>query len=146
MIRPARPTLAEVPLADLSLSALGATARPNATLFTAAVDTNGNGVADRFLQSQGDIGGLIPGFGEGLSTMRVGGRRILFIPSRIVYNNAPGNPAGDLIFEVELLAVAKRKRGEYVLHPNPPRTTNTVATRLPVARAPGFPSTPDACG
>lgn len=178
-------------------SALGATARPNAPLFTAAVDTNGDGVADRFLQSQGDVGGtsgisnvslagvrqgavsglvgplriaaprigfqtqfttsglryfdvtvgsgavptessrltvhytgrypngtvfdtsrdgnntpaqftlggVIPGFGEGLSTMRVGGRRILFIPSRIAYNNAPGNPAGDLIFEVELVAV-----------------------------------------
>ena len=37
--------------------------------------------------------------------MRVGGRRILFIPSRIAYNGAPGKPAGDLIFEVELLAV-----------------------------------------
>lgn len=178
-------------------SALGGTARPNAPLFTAAVDTNGDGVADRFLQSQGDVGGtsgisnvslagvrqgavsglggplriaaprigfqtqftasglsyfdvtvgsgavptesslltvhytgrypngtvfdtsrdgdntpaeftlggVIPGFGEGLSTMRVGGRRILFIPSRIAYNGAAGNPAGDLIFEVELLAV-----------------------------------------
>lgn len=178
-------------------SALGGTARPNAPLFTAAVDTNGDGVADRFLQSQGDVGGtsgisnvsltgvrqgavsslagplriaaerigfttqvtssglsyfdvtvgsgavptpssqltvhytgrypngevfdtsrdgpnapavftlggVIPGFGEGLSTMRAGGRRILFIPSRIAYDGAPGKPAGDLIFEVELLAV-----------------------------------------
>ncbi len=178
-------------------SALGGTARPNAPLFTAAVDTNGDGVADRFLQSQGDaggtsgisnvslagvrqgavsglvgplriaaerigfktqftssglsyfdvtvgagavptetsqltvhytgrypngevfdtsrdgpntpavftLGGVIPGFGEGLSTMRVGGRRILFIPSRIAYDGAPGSPAGDLIFEVELLGV-----------------------------------------
>jgi hypothetical protein len=178
-------------------SALGASARPNAPLFTTAIDTNGDGVADRFLQSQGDaggtsgisavslagvrqgavsglvgplriaaprigfqkqfttsglsyfdvvvgagatpqadqvmtvhytgrypngtvfdtsrdgdntpaqftLGGVIPGFGEGLSTMRVGGRRILFIPSRIAYNGAPGWPAGDLIFDVELLAV-----------------------------------------
>jgi hypothetical protein len=178
-------------------SALGASARPNAPLFTAAVDTNGDGVADRFLQSQGDaggtsgisnvslagvrqgavsglvgplriaaerigfktqftpsglsyfdvtvgsgavptesslltvhytgrypngtvfdtsrdgnntpaqftLGGVIPGFGEGLSTIRVGGRRILFIPNRIAYNGAPDRPAGDLIFEVELVAV-----------------------------------------
>ena len=178
-------------------SALGGTARPNAPLFTAAVDTNGDGVADRFLQSQGDVGGtsgisnvsltgvrqgavsslagplriaaerigfttqvtssglsyfdvtvgsgavptpssqltvhytgrypngevfdtsrdgpntpavftlggVIPGFGQGLSTMRAGGRRILFIPSRIAYDGEPGKPAGDLIFEVELLAV-----------------------------------------
>ncbi|MGB8854458.1 MAG: FKBP-type peptidyl-prolyl cis-trans isomerase [Pirellulales bacterium] len=178
-------------------SALGATGRPNAPLFTAAVDTNGDGVIDRFLQSQGDVGGtsgisnvslagvrqgavsglvgplriaaerigfktqttqsglsyfdvtigngvvptesslltvhytgrypngnvfdtsrdgdntpavftlggVIPGFGEGLSTMRVGGRRILFIPSRIAYDFEARKPAGDLIFEVELLAV-----------------------------------------
>lgn len=178
-------------------SPLNATARPNAAVFTAAVDTNGDGVADRFLQAQGDaggtsgisnvslsgvrqgavsglagplriaaerigfdirftpsglsyfdvtvgsgamptvgsllkvhytgrypdgtvfdtsrdadntpadftLGGVIPGFGEGLSTMRPGGRRILFIPSRIAYNGAANRPAGDLIFDVELLAV-----------------------------------------
>ena len=32
----------------------------------------------------------------------------------------------------------KRKRGESVRHPNPLRTTPTVATRIPIARAPGF--------
>jgi peptidylprolyl isomerase len=182
-------------LADFS--ALGASARPNAPLFTTAVDINGDGVADQFLQTQGDAGGtsgisnvslagvrqaavsglagplriaaerigfktqftpsglsyfdvvvgsgttprpdqrvtvhytgrfpngtvfdtsrdgdnrpaqfamtgVIPGFAEGLSTMRVGGRRVLYLPQRIAYDGAPGNPAGDLIFEVELLAV-----------------------------------------
>lgn len=72
---------------------------PNGEVFDTSRD--GDNTPAKFT-----FGGVIPGFGEGLSTMRVGGRRILFIPSRIAYNGAPGQPAGDLIFDVELLAVS----------------------------------------
>lgn len=54
------------------------------------------------------LGGVIPGFGEGVSTMRVGGQRVLYIPGEIAYGPG-GNPRGGigpnqpLIFEVELI-------------------------------------------
>lgn len=51
-------------------SALGETSRPNAPLFTAAVDTTGDGVADRFLQTQGDAGGT-----SGISNVSLAGVR-----------------------------------------------------------------------
>lgn len=41
-----------------SFSALGGLARPNAPVFTAPVDANGDGLVDRFLQSQGDPRGV----------------------------------------------------------------------------------------
>ncbi|HET7738141.1 MAG TPA: FKBP-type peptidyl-prolyl cis-trans isomerase [Tepidiformaceae bacterium] len=53
---------------------------------------------------------VIPGFAEGISTMKVGGKRTMYLPAAIAYANRP--PAGSgipvnagLIFEVELLAV-----------------------------------------
>ncbi len=51
-------------------SALGDTARPNAPLFTVAVDTTGDGLADRFLQTQGDAGGA-----AGIAHVSLGGVR-----------------------------------------------------------------------
>jgi hypothetical protein len=51
-------------------SPLGQSARPNAPLFTAAVDTTGDGLADRFLQSQADAGGT-----SGVSNVSLGGVR-----------------------------------------------------------------------
>lgn len=51
-------------------SPLSQIARPNAPLFTAAVDTTGDGVADRFLQTQGDAGGV-----SGISQISLGGVR-----------------------------------------------------------------------
>lgn len=53
---------------------------------------------------------VIPGFAEGISTMKVGGKRTMYLPADIAYADRP--PAGSgipvnagLIFEVELLAV-----------------------------------------
>jgi hypothetical protein len=49
-------------------SPLANSARPNAPLFTVAVDAPGDGIADRILQSQGDAGGT-----SGISSVSLGG-------------------------------------------------------------------------
>ncbi len=56
--------------------------------------------------------GVIKGFAEGLSTMKVGGKRTILIPAALAYgaNAKPGIPANsDLVFELELIAVADAK-------------------------------------
>jgi FKBP-type peptidyl-prolyl cis-trans isomerase len=59
--------------------------------------------------AQFQLGGVIPGFGEGISTMRVGGQRVLYIPGELGYGpggnpNAGIGPNQPLVFEVELVA------------------------------------------
>jgi FKBP-type peptidyl-prolyl cis-trans isomerase len=53
------------------------------------------------------LNGVIPGWTEGLQLMVVGEKRRLWIPAALAYGDHPrgGQPAGDLVFDVELLDI-----------------------------------------
>ncbi|HZU83099.1 MAG TPA: FKBP-type peptidyl-prolyl cis-trans isomerase [Polyangiaceae bacterium] len=53
------------------------------------------------------LNGVIPGWTEGLQLMVVGEKRRLWIPAALAYGERPraGAPAGDLVFDVELLDI-----------------------------------------
>lgn len=55
-------------------------------------------------------GQVIPGWDQGVSTMRVGGTRIMILPSRLAYGeHGAGDaipPNATLVFSVELLSIA----------------------------------------
>jgi FKBP-type peptidyl-prolyl cis-trans isomerase len=65
--------------------------------------------------------GVIKGWTEGLQLMSVGERRRLWIPSELAYGETPrsGAPAGPLIFDIELISIARQ--------PGPPETPDDVA-------------------
>jgi peptidylprolyl isomerase len=54
------------------------------------------------------LNGVIPGWTEGVPLMVVGEKRRFWIPSALAYGDHPrmGQPAGDLVFDVELLDIA----------------------------------------
>ena len=53
------------------------------------------------------LNGVIPGWTEGLQLMVAGEKRRLWIPGKMAYGDKPrqGAPAGDLVFDVELLEI-----------------------------------------
>lgn len=66
------------------------------------------------------LNGVIPGWTEGLQLMVTGEKRRLWIPAALAYGEhpRPGAPAGDLVFDVELLEIA--------LGPKPPAVPEDV--------------------
>jgi len=50
---------------------------------------------------------VIPGWTEGLQLMKTGEKRRFWIPEDLAYKGRPGAPAGMLVFEVELLDIAR---------------------------------------
>src|SRR6185436_2370574 len=53
---------------------------------------------------------VIKGWGEGVQMMVIGEKRRFWIPQELAYNGTPGRPAGMLVFDVELLAIAPSPR------------------------------------
>jgi FKBP-type peptidyl-prolyl cis-trans isomerase len=62
---------------------------------------------------------VIDGWGEGVQKMVVGESRRLWVPAKLAYAERPDGPQGDLVFDIELLAVRQR--------PEPPPTPADVA-------------------
>ena len=58
--------------------------------------------------AQFGVSNVIPGWIEGLQLMVVGEKRRLWIPAKLAYGERramPGAPAGDLVFDVELVEI-----------------------------------------
>jgi len=77
----------------------------NGTKFDSSVDRN-----EPFTFVIG-VGQVIPGWDEGVMSMKVGGKRKLIIPSKLGYGTAGAGgvipPHATLLFDVELLEVTK---------------------------------------
>lgn len=83
------------------------------------------------------LGGLIPGWIEGLQLIEEGGRIELYIPSELAYGDQPGGripPGSTLIFDVELIEVGAKT-------PPPPPPAEAFGVE-PGTKAPATPPPP----
>jgi peptidylprolyl isomerase len=90
----------------------------NGTKFDSSRDTMPNGKPRTPLSFPQGFRRVIAGWDLGFEGMRVGGRRRLFIPYQLAYGEAgrpPTPPKAELIFDVELMAVA-----DTLSHAGPP--------------------------
>lgn len=92
----------------------GASPRPNQTVSVHYIGRLENGTEFNNSYKMGkpiefNLGGVIPGWQEGLATMKVGGKRRLWIPSKLAYGPAGRPPAippnSNLDFDIELLGI-----------------------------------------
>jgi peptidylprolyl isomerase len=73
---------------------------------------------------------VIKGWGEGVQLMVVGEKRRFWIPQEIAYNGAAGRPAGMLVFDIELLAIAPSPRTPPPDVAGPPSDAKRTASGL----------------
>jgi peptidylprolyl isomerase len=73
---------------------------------------------------------VIKGWGEGVQMMVVGEKRRFWIPESLAYNGAAGRPAGTLVFDVELLAIAPSPRTPPADVAAPPSDAKRTASGL----------------
>jgi peptidylprolyl isomerase len=109
------PPAAELKIEDLRVGD-GESPQPGQTITVNYVGTLENGKEFDSSYKRGKpidfkigVGKVIKGWDEGLMTMKVGGKRRLFIPSNLGYGpmGSPPDipPNSNLIFEIELLGV-----------------------------------------
>ncbi len=73
---------------------------------------------------------VVKGFTEGLRLMVPGEKRRLWIPSSLAYGDRPqgmGMPTGDLVFDVELLSLARAPRAPEDVKSPPASATRTAS-------------------
>ena len=92
----------------------GASPKPNQTVSVHYIGRLENGTEFNNSYKMGkpiefNLGGVIPGWQEGLQTMKVGGKRRLWIPSKLAYGPAGRPPTippnANLDFDIELLGI-----------------------------------------
>ncbi|HEX4445292.1 MAG TPA: FKBP-type peptidyl-prolyl cis-trans isomerase, partial [Polyangiaceae bacterium] len=80
------------------------------------------------------LSGVIPGWTEGVQLMVAGEKRRLWIPASLAYGDHPrmGAPAGDLVFDVELLEILAAPKAPPVPTDlkSPPATAKKTASGL----------------
>ena len=84
--------------------------RPNSTVTVhyTGWSTDGHMVDSSVAKGQPltiSLGGVIPGWTEGVQMMVEGEKRRFWIPAKLAYEGAPGRPQGMLVFDIELIRI-----------------------------------------